>query len=150
MTPHSWGIVVVPSDCCRQINDKPGQEEVELVRKFGDETIRVIFSISDFNTLSDENAAAPEDLGEDEFDANDSSRPDGQANAKESDGKKPSAADDVYESGYDEEASFPARVNVIIEKVLLPNRFLMSNGADASSCSPAKALSRLSPLPRTE
>lgn len=93
--------------------------------------------------MSDENAAAADDLG-DEDDVDDSSRPD----AKESEDEKPSATDDTYDSGYDDEASFPARVNVIIEKVCVFDSVLQPCVADVPSCSPAKALSKSSPSPR--
>lgn len=33
-----------------QLEDVPGQEEVALVRKYNDETIRVVFSVADFNS----------------------------------------------------------------------------------------------------
>lgn len=95
--------------------------------------------------MSDENAAAADDLGEDE-DVDDSSRSDGLA--KEPEDEKPSAADDSFDSGYDEEASFPARVNVIIEKVCVFDPMLQPWLMRHSSCSPAKALSRSSPSPR--
>lgn len=52
------------------INDKPGQEDVELVRKFGDETIRVVFSIAELTKYTGNdglaNAAEEEDLYDDD------------------------------------------------------------------------------------
>lgn len=111
-----------------QINDKPGQEEVELIRKFGDETIRVVFSISDLNALSEDG------LNEDAlFDEEEPSMP---RNSMQSGGAQSAAgkdngniavADDANEDedefgDEDEEPSFPARVNVTIEKVRLPRK----------------------------
>ncbi|KAI5841286.1 mitochondrial glycoprotein [Tricharina praecox] len=105
-----------------KINDKPGQEEVELIRKFGDETIRVVFSISDLNALSEDG------LNEDAlFDEEEPSMP---RNSMQSGGAQSAAgkdngniavADDANEDedefgDEDEEPSFPARVNVTIEK----------------------------------
>ncbi|KAL8718774.1 MAG: hypothetical protein Q9225_004137 [Loekoesia sp. 1 TL-2023] len=37
-----------------QLEDKPGQEEVALTRKFGDESIRITFSIDDLNNMNQE------------------------------------------------------------------------------------------------
>ncbi|PHH66309.1 hypothetical protein CDD81_7902 [Ophiocordyceps australis] len=50
-----------------ELVDKPGQETVKLIRKFGDEEITVSFSIadvSDYESMSDDHALADEDLGE--------------------------------------------------------------------------------------
>lgn len=77
-----------------EIKDTPGAEEVVLSRKFGDETITVTFSIADLNAIDPE--AAYED----------------QAMADEEDMKNPEEA----EEDSDSPESFPARVNVIIEK----------------------------------
>ncbi|PWW80602.1 mitochondrial glyco protein [Tuber magnatum] len=104
-----------------KIIDKPGQEEVQLVRRFGDETIRVEFSISDLGALSneglDDDALYNEQGGEGDPDAL-SSRPRGaQSKAVRAEGKSPGASDsDGDEYDDDPEPGFPARVNVTIEK----------------------------------
>ncbi|RPA98806.1 mitochondrial glyco protein [Choiromyces venosus 120613-1] len=105
-----------------EIFDKPGQEEVQLVRKFGDETIRVEFSISDLNALSNE-GLTNEDLYDEQpredDDPNALSSQSGGAQSKAAkDEGRAQAANDMDGDGYDDEPEpgFPARVNVTIEK----------------------------------
>jgi complement component 1 Q subcomponent-binding protein len=115
-----------------QLNDKPGQEEVELVRKFGDETIRVVFSISDLNTPLDESISdeALFDEASEEDDVTPSrgrstqSENTQSATAKEK-GNAATANDNLEEEEeFDEESedepSFPVRLNITIEKVRFP------------------------------
>ena len=101
-----------------QLNDKPDHEDVELVRKFGDETIRVLFSISDINSINE-----VEDEGS--YGDEESSMQSGGAQSPlaKQEGKAPVADEAAEEEEYEdddlEEESFPARINVIIEKVRL-------------------------------
>ncbi|KAJ8063594.1 hypothetical protein OCU04_007463 [Sclerotinia nivalis] len=86
-----------------EIIDTPGQEEVVLTRSFGDEKIRVTFSIADLNAYDPE-ADDFQDRGlldEEDLD--------------------PSKSEDLDEtedasSTSDETQGFPARVNIIVEK----------------------------------
>lgn len=105
-----------------KVNDKPGQEEVELIRKFGDETIRVVFTISDLNALSEDglNDGAMDDnmlFNEDEPSALRNSTQSGDAQpaaGKDNGNIAAEEEDDVFDE--EDEPSFPARVNVTIEK----------------------------------
>ncbi|KAI5776863.1 mitochondrial glycoprotein [Geopyxis carbonaria] len=92
--------------------DKPGQQDVELVRKFGSETIKVVFSISDLSNMNemehmnDEGDLMNDEPMLDEPTPNKSSK----SAAQHDDG-----LDDEDAFG-DDEPSFPARVNITIEK----------------------------------
>ncbi|KAG0641174.1 mitochondrial glycoprotein [Tuber brumale] len=104
-----------------EIIDKPGQEEVQLVRKFGDETIRVEFSISDLNALSNEglndDALYDGQPGEGDLNTLSSQSRGAQSKATQGEGRAPAASDmDGDEYDDDPEPGFPARVNVTIEK----------------------------------
>ncbi|KAF9200480.1 Mitochondrial acidic protein mam33 [Haplosporangium sp. Z 27] len=48
-----------------KITDKPGSDEVVLTRKFGNEDIKVVFSVSDINSGDEEEELDLEDLEED-------------------------------------------------------------------------------------
>jgi hypothetical protein len=95
---------------------------VELVRKFGDETIHVLFSISDINSISE-----AEDDGLYEEEEEPSMQSGGaQSPLAKQEGKAPVADEAAEEEEYSEledeelgDESFPARINVIIEKVRL-------------------------------
>ncbi|KAI9816492.1 MAG: hypothetical protein M1827_001624 [Pycnora praestabilis] len=126
-----------------ELQDTPGQEEVVLTRHFGDETIRITFSIADLNTLDQD----PDRLeGEDRalYDEDDGEMPEGQSGGGNTKGSinqgrtkggninvqqtsedsvapadRPELADDESATGEGEEEqepSFPARVNVTVEK----------------------------------
>ncbi|KAI9877457.1 MAG: hypothetical protein M1830_003841 [Pleopsidium flavum] len=123
-----------------ELIDTPGQEEVVLTRQFGDESIRITFSIADLNTLDQD----PDQYSEDKalYDEDNADMPtDTQSGGAQSKGTvnqgrtkggninvapedsiapadRPELADDeAPESGEGEqEQSFPARVNVTIEK----------------------------------
>lgn len=104
-----------------QIIDKPGEEEVQLIRKFGDETIRVEFSISDLNALSNEgidnDAFYDENAGDDDPNASPSPSRGARSKAAQDEEGVPAANDadgDEYED--DPDPGFPARVNVTIGK----------------------------------
>ncbi|KAL7267624.1 Mitochondrial acidic protein mam33 [Rhizina undulata] len=102
--------------------DKPGQQEVELVSKFGDETIRVVFSISDINNLQDQfsdKALFDEDLEE----PSQASAQSGGAQSKQAKAdkrvptQKESTEEDeeLFDEG-EQETAFPARLHITIEK----------------------------------
>lgn len=106
-----------------EVIDKPGSEEVELVRRFGDEIIRVEFSISDLNfmqqDLQDEESLY-EDESSDDIPENTQSGGAQSKVAKEQ-GRVQVAneAEQDDELLDDEEApgtSFPAHLNIVIEK----------------------------------
>jgi complement component 1 Q subcomponent-binding protein len=101
-----------------KVNDKPGQENVELIRKFGDETIRVVFSISDLNALADEslNDEALYDENPEDDDAGRGSMESGGAQSAVGGGSGNVAAEDDEFLDDDDEPSFPARINITIEK----------------------------------
>lgn len=99
-----------------EIHDVPGQEEVVLTRQFGDETIKITFSIADLNNI-DPDADYNQDraLG-DEEDMDNINQGD-QKSFKSVPEDSISAADQESEEGDEEpEQTFPARVNVVIEK----------------------------------
>ena len=135
----------------QQLQDIPGQEEVVLTRKFGDETIRVSFSIADLNAVEpdEEDPYGTDDdpAMYDEADAggaaanmqsgganakgtiNQGRTQDGNINIAPEDRIAPAdregLADDESPASSEEEESpqdrsgepsFPARVNVMIEK----------------------------------
>ncbi|KAL8844304.1 MAG: hypothetical protein Q9176_001214 [Flavoplaca citrina] len=124
-----------------KLEDKPGQEEVALTRKFGDESIRITFSIADLNNMDQDDADQfgedPALSDEEAADAAATNVQSGGGNTKGSinqgqtkggnfavapeDSIAPSdRADGSYEdpnSGEGEqEPSFPARLNVLITK----------------------------------
>jgi len=104
-----------------QIHEKAGDEEVEMVRRFGDETIRVGFSVEDINALSEE-SLQDDALFDDEHPETGvpkSSAQSGGAQSKvaKEEGRVPNADEVDEDSDYDEpEPSFPARVTITIEK----------------------------------
>ncbi|KAI9868341.1 MAG: hypothetical protein M1813_005784 [Trichoglossum hirsutum] len=99
------------------VKDTPGHEEVELTRQFGDESIKVFFSIADLNTLDTDSDRYDDSALYDE----EPSAEDGQSSSAQSKGNKTAPADSSDEAidsslSGDQEPSFPARVDVIIEK----------------------------------
>lgn len=95
-----------------KIQDTPGEEEVVLTRQFGDEQITVTFSIADLN-MEPENDYEDRALADEDIDSDSNN----QAGSRYK-----QASEDSMEDGAQEEEqapSFPARVNVIIEK---PNK----------------------------
>lgn len=122
-----------------ELKDTPGEEEVVLTRKFGDENIRITFSIADLNTLDQDPDRFDDQAQYDEEDA----ELDGQSGGANTKGSvnqgqtaggnikvapedrvapadRPELRDDEGveedEAGEEGETSFPARVNVTIEK----------------------------------
>ncbi|KAF7860595.1 uncharacterized protein EAF02_010829 [Botrytis sinoallii] len=86
-----------------EILDTPGQEEVILTRSFGDEKIRVSFSIADLNTYDPDSDEFQDHAMSDEDPNLDPADP------SELDPENPSDAEG-------EPQGFPARVNIIVEK----------------------------------
>ncbi|RAL64702.1 hypothetical protein DID88_001734 [Monilinia fructigena] len=86
-----------------KITDTPGQEEVVLTRSFGDEKIRVSFSIADLNAYDPESDEFQDHAMADEEDL------DQATNGKDLESENPSDAEG-------EAQGFPARINIIVEK----------------------------------
>ncbi|MCJ1412096.1 hypothetical protein MMC19_006188 [Ptychographa xylographoides] len=115
-----------------ELHDTAGQEEVSLTRTFGDEKIRVSFSIADLNALDQEQDEYGEDkalFDEDGLDEgqtggaqseriiNQDGSKAGNFNAAPEDSNQPEGTDDELQvSDEDQEPSFPARLNITIEK----------------------------------
>ncbi|TVY43984.1 Mitochondrial acidic protein [Lachnellula occidentalis] len=97
-------------NCPFEIIDTPGVEDVVLTRKFGDEKIQITFSISDINNVE----------GEEPYE--DNAMADEEDNINQGDPKSfKSAPEDSIEEEQGEgaaegERSYPARLNIIIEK----------------------------------
>jgi complement component 1 Q subcomponent-binding protein len=83
-----------------KITDIPGQEDVILTRQFGSETITVRFSIADLNAIDPEADYQDRAMG-DEEDGNS-----GEGKSSPEDGP----------DGPEEDQSYPARLNIVIEK----------------------------------
>lgn len=123
-----------------EIHDIPGQEEVVLTRKFGDESIRVSFSIADLNAMDQDPDDYPDKALYDEEDPTDlpESAQSGGANTKGNisqgrtkggniniapeDRIAPADREELMDDESpasdpdNDEPSFPCRVNVMIEK----------------------------------
>ncbi|KAI5297174.1 hypothetical protein KEM56_005028 [Ascosphaera pollenicola] len=89
-----------------ELKDIEGEDEVVMTRKFGNEDIKVVFSIADLKTLAEE-PDLDESLADEDYDVdienpkqNSASNPDGQ-----NDSEDPT-----------DRPSYPARVSVTIEK----------------------------------
>ncbi|RDW84918.1 hypothetical protein BP6252_02508 [Coleophoma cylindrospora] len=92
-----------------KIEDVPGQEDVVLTRKFGNEDIRITFSIADLN-MDPENDYEDRGLADEDMDSDNIN----QGNPKSFKQAPEDSLEDSEEGP--EDTSFPARVNVIIEK----------------------------------
>ncbi|KAL8755635.1 MAG: hypothetical protein Q9199_003505 [Rusavskia elegans] len=127
--------------CPFKLEDKPGQEEVALTRKFGDESIRITFSIADLNNMDQDDA---DQLGEDPALSDEEAADAAATNAQSGGGNTKGsinqgrtkggnfavapedsiAPSDRAEGSYEDpstgeaeqEPSFPARLNVLITK----------------------------------
>jgi len=132
-----------------KIVDKPGSEQVQLVRKFGDETITVMFSIADINNVE---GAMEDDVYDDEHpeDAGVPSSSAQSGGAQSIQAKEERAAEEEYDEEMEElDESFPARVQVTIEKpnqgalqiecmaqdgmIVIDNVFYLKSGALATA-----------------
>lgn len=93
-----------------EVIDVPGQEDVVLTRQFGDEKIRIIFSIADLNSIDPESDYQDRALADEEDNIN-------QGDQKQF---KVAPEDQIDEEGAegeeDTDPSFPARLNIVIEK----------------------------------
>ncbi|MCJ1322286.1 hypothetical protein MMC15_007634 [Xylographa vitiligo] len=121
-----------------EVQDTPGQEEVTLTRTFGDETIRITFSIADLNALNEDPDQYSEDKAMFDEDAGDLPE-EGQSGGAQTKGTinmgrtkggnyniapedsiapadRPELADDEFPASEDDEPSFPARLNITIQK----------------------------------
>ncbi|CZR64197.1 related to mitochondrial acidic matrix protein [Phialocephala subalpina] len=94
-----------------EIIDTPGQEDVVLTRTFGDEKIKITFSIADLNSLDPEADYQDRAMADENEDG-----------INEGEGKNFKVApEDQIEGeegaeGEEEQPSFPARLNIIVEK----------------------------------
>ncbi|KAI9820825.1 MAG: hypothetical protein M1826_000850 [Phylliscum demangeonii] len=76
-----------------QVHDTPGNEEVLLTRQFGDESIRVAFSIADLNNLDQEESDKFDDSAlYDEDDDQEADEPSGKRNRKAASAQSASSA----------------------------------------------------------
>ncbi|KAI9745956.1 MAG: Mitochondrial acidic protein mam33 [Claussenomyces sp. TS43310] len=100
-----------------EIQDTPGKEEVVLTRQFGDETIRITFSIADLNSIDPESDYQDRAIGDEEDVESDNINQGSRKDFKVAPEDSIAAADgEGAEAEEAEESSFPARVNVVIEK----------------------------------
>ncbi|KAI5306090.1 hypothetical protein KEM55_008731, partial [Ascosphaera atra] len=84
--------------------DNPGEDEVTMTRKFGDEDIKIVFSIADLKTLAEE-PDMDESLGDEDFDNDLDNSKSNNANESQNDSEDPL-----------NRPSYPARVSVTIQK----------------------------------
>jgi len=108
-----------------EIRDNPGQEEVVMTRVFGDEKIRITFTIADLQNLSEEENYDDNSLQDDMDDVESQSTinqrrsKDGNVKVTSEDGVASADRADLGEDSLENEQneqSYPARVNVTIEK----------------------------------
>ncbi|TVY15668.1 Mitochondrial acidic protein MAM33 [Lachnellula arida] len=97
-------------NCPFEIIDTPGVEDVVLTRKFGDEKIQITFSISDINNIEGEEPYEDNAMADEEDNINQGD-PSSFKTAPED-----SIAEGEGEAGEQQERSYPARLNIIIEK----------------------------------
>ncbi|EER37766.1 conserved hypothetical protein [Histoplasma capsulatum H143] len=98
------------------IQHKEGEDEVVLTRTFGDEKIRVAFSLSDIQDLTENDSALADE--HDDLDAPTNERQDRGSQVPVAPEEKVSEADQEEEGFEDEDKvpSYPARISVTIEK----------------------------------
>jgi len=141
-----------------EVHDVPGQEEVVLTRQFGDEMIKISFSIADLNNLDPE-ADYQDRAMSDEEDMDNINQGD-QKSFKTAPEDSISAADQEGTEGEEEEPeqSFPARVTVVVEKpgkgalaiecvaqdgmIVIENTYYYANAAHATAKTPEKIAER--------
>jgi len=100
-----------------EIEDIPGKEEVAMTRTFGDEKIRITFSIADLNSMDPESDYQDRAISDEEDMETDNINQGSRKDFKVAPEDSLSAADgEGAEAEELDESSFPARVNVIIEK----------------------------------
>ncbi|KAJ9196895.1 hypothetical protein DTO166G4_5343 [Paecilomyces variotii] len=102
-----------------EVKDVPGEQEVILTRKFGNEDIRVTFTVADLQNLSEQedfdDAALSDELDYQHQPVN-QSRPSGNVPSHTEDRVAPADRELDDDLDRDLEPSFPARVNVTVEK----------------------------------
>ncbi|KAJ9314749.1 hypothetical protein DTO271D3_4995 [Paecilomyces variotii] len=102
-----------------EVKDVPGEQEVILTRKFGNEDIRVTFTVADLQNLSEQedfdDAALSDELDYQHQPVN-QSRPSGNVPSHTEDRVAPADRELEDDLDRDLEPSFPARVNVTVEK----------------------------------
>ncbi|EDN07022.1 hypothetical protein HCAG_03553 [Histoplasma mississippiense (nom. inval.)] len=103
-------------NCPFEIQHKEGEDEVVLTRTFGDEKIRVAFSLSDIQDLTENDSALADE--HDDLDAPTNERQGRGSQVPVAPEDKVSDADQEEEGFEDEDQvpSYPARVSVTIEK----------------------------------
>ncbi|TVY75871.1 Mitochondrial acidic protein MAM33 [Lachnellula suecica] len=92
-----------------EVIDTPGQEDVVLTRQFGDEKIQITFSIADINNLNDEESYEDPAMADEEENIN-------QGEGKDFKVAPEDQIEGDQEGEASEERSYPARLNIIIEK----------------------------------
>lgn len=92
-----------------EISDVAGQEDVVLTRKFGDETIKVTFSIADLNNIDPEADYSDRALEDDDFESPNINQDSKNFKQAPEDAVEAEDAEDLHES-------FPARLNIVVEK----------------------------------
>jgi len=101
------------------LNDKPGHEEVELVRKFGEETIRVLFSVADLDSVDDkleDSALYDEDSSEASEEGEEEVKPKKALAKTSTQTTMNETEEEDAEFEEDAEPAYPVRLNVTIEK----------------------------------
>ncbi|KAJ9296844.1 hypothetical protein DTO271G3_5043 [Paecilomyces variotii] len=102
-----------------EVKDIPGEQEVILTRKFGNEDIRVTFTVADLQNLSEQedfdDAALSDELDYQHQPVN-QGRPSGNIPSHTEDRVAPADRELDDDLDRDLEPSFPARVNVTVEK----------------------------------
>jgi complement component 1 Q subcomponent-binding protein len=98
--------------------DTPGQEDVKLVRDFGEEKITVSFSIADINNYDPYSESPEESFEEDEF-SDSIQNSNKQDHVQSTGGARSANAEEAYENEegeFDEESAAPTRLTITIEK----------------------------------
>ncbi|KAI1807459.1 mitochondrial glycoprotein [Daldinia bambusicola] len=88
-----------------ELKDEPGKEDVSLVRKYGNETITVTFSISDLANFEPDDMFNEDEVLGDEVDPTEGKR------SEQSEGEE--GLEDELEGG---DAPVPCRLNIVVEK----------------------------------
>ncbi|KAI1762293.1 mitochondrial glycoprotein [Hypoxylon sp. FL1150] len=94
-----------------ELQDTPGQEEVTLKRKFGNETITVTFSISDLANYEPDPFNEDAALGDEDIDT--PAEGGGRRGATSSSAVE---GEEGLEDGEEAEAPVPCRLNIVVEK----------------------------------
>ncbi|KAF9873497.1 hypothetical protein CkaCkLH20_08956 [Colletotrichum karsti] len=100
-----------------ELHDTPGQEEVKLTRKFGEEKITVTFSIADLANYDPEIYDQDRAL-DDEYDPSDIQNPNKESGVQAAGGaRSANAEEEIEEEDADlDEAAPPCRMSIVVEK----------------------------------